>query len=191
MSMPSIKLNCNKCDFESNTRILWGGLNYFTADGELPIEKQLGWCKSCDSFAPIESFEHQKAVTTELDSLSTKLMTLQKRSLVRRIFMPARKEYKNIVKQIYALSKILSLINQRKGTEKCLTCGSANVFIPEGDFSQKATFGGFSSQDFINTGFTHPGCGGEVITSQDPLRISAIFITQLYNTNGILLPEHT
>ena len=67
---PSSKWECNNCDYESSTTVLWGGFNYVLKEEHNLInenvEREYGWCYDCEYICPIE-------IIPTIDSLEIKI----------------------------------------------------------------------------------------------------------------------
>jgi hypothetical protein len=72
---------------------------------------------------------------------------------------------------------------RRKGTERCLECGSSDVKAFDGDvnitLSDDSVFEGSNK-----TGFIHPGCGGELVARGSGARFNIARETRIYTPHG-------
>jgi hypothetical protein len=96
-----------------------------------------------------------------------------------------RKDRLDELQRLSALIALLALIGERHGMERCLHCGSVNVVRFDGDYSGLAPYA--SKEITVNTGFSHPGCGGEFMASINPMRFHHIFEPRLYSVDGYRL----
>ncbi len=133
MSMPCIDLECEHCDFKGNDMVTWGRYTYVHGENEYNVNRCLGWCSDCSKLAPIEDFSDTDKVLKKLGELADELekdavkwgpIRLLKRLLC----------YKWNISEISQLTKRLNIIRLRKGSEKCLDCGSTGVKKFDGDY---------------------------------------------------------
>jgi hypothetical protein len=93
-----------------------------------------------------------------------------------------RQDRQNELERLSGLIAHLALIGQRKGSERCLKCGSVDVARFDGTYSKPNSYA--SKGTTVNTGFCHPGCGGEFLASVNPVRLNLIFEPRLYSVEG-------
>jgi hypothetical protein len=98
------------------------------------------------------------------------------------LFKRTRQDRLNELERLSGLIANLALIGERKGSERCLRCGSVNVERFDGSYSKPNSYASRGTTD--NTGFYHPGCGGEFLASINPIRFNLIFEPRFYSLNG-------
>ena len=184
MSMPSINLDCEKCDFHGSTSTVWGDFKYIENKNEFHLTRTLGWCFDCQRFVPIEDFSNIDEVIAEIGTLTAELKSDYEKWLSFLFSIFTRKHTIGRVDEISDLAKRLSLIRQRKGSEKCLACGSSNIKPFDGDYSLEFEVMEGLVQGSKRTGFTHPDCGGEIIASSSGMRLNMRFSPRYYNFDG-------
>ena len=180
MSMPSINIVCEKCDFTGSSMTTWGRFSYLIDGLEVPLDRELGWCFDCKSFKPIE-YLSSEGIMDEIEKFRSELEDMPSNWLLRLIPF-VRREIKHYRSEIKKQELLLNLIEQRKGTEKCLNCSSTNVKYFDGDYSLE--YNGFMFEGEKRTGFIHPECGGEFIATPCGLRFHMKFDTQYYDFDG-------
>ncbi len=186
MSMPSINLTCEKCNFHGSTVATWGRFSYLYNETEIPVDRELGWCFGCNKLRPIECFcpdETLKVLeenTLELEKLQSKILWL----VIRKIFYSDEAYYKEKIK---TSALALYIASKRSGTEVCLECGGSEVSYFDGDYQLE--YGGMLYKGEKRTGFLHPDCGGEFIATPSPIRLNIRFKTRYYNINGQFLRQ--
>jgi len=187
MSMPFINLDCDKCDFHGSSMTTWGDFRYIANKSELNINRLLGWCFNCKKLAPVEDFSDIDEVIAEIGELTTDLKSDYEKWLSYLFLILTRKHTVYRINEISDLTKRLHLIRQRKGSEKCLTCGSENIKIFDGDYSLEYEVMEGVFQGTKHTGFIHPECGGEIIASSNAMRLNMKFTPQCYNFDGSVI----
>ena len=183
MSMPSIDLTCEKCQFKGSTRRIWGRYSYLDGRYKYPVDRELGWCYSCSDFAAIERFDAYKAYYEASDCLKridqlnsqTRFVMFKKNKA---LMNHCQEELEDAIFRQYQASR-------RKDTERCLTCGSYHVEPFDGDYELE--YSNLQYRGSKRTGFLHPGCGGEFIATPNPVRLNVTFDEQLYDIEGTCL----
>ena len=181
MSMPSIHLDCEVCNHHSSSSITWGDYKYQIDTDLISIDRRLGWCFVCDTFVPIESFEPEDYLK-EIHELQKSIEKLENNLILSFLSSRRKKDSKYFKEQINKNILSLYIAAKRIGTEKCLTCGSQETELFNGDYSLSYENGNY--QGSKRTGFKHPGCGGEFIATPNPIRYHMRFTPQLYDING-------
>jgi len=184
MSMPSIDLTCEKCQFKGSTRRTWGRYTYLDGRYKYPVDRELGWCYSCSDFAPIERFDADKAYDEASDCLrhinrlnnQTKFVVFKKNN--KELIKHYQEKLEDAIFQQYQASR-------RKDTERCLTCGSDHVEPFDGDYELE--YSNLQYRGSKRTGFLHPGCGGEFIATPNPVRLNVAFDERIYDVEGACL----
>jgi hypothetical protein len=90
-----------------------------------------------------------------------------------------------MLNNLHELARKLSLIRERKGTEKCLCCGAMSITRVDGVYSQVSRSKG--RQEKWRTGFVHPNCGGEFLAKPNPIWLHPVFTPNYYTTDGMPL----
>ena len=181
MSMPCIDLECERCDFKDNDMVTWGRYKYLDGENEYWANRCLGWCSDCKKLAPIEDFSDADEVVKKLEETPNELKGFYGKGRLFRLLNIFRSRIHHI-EQLPELAKRLNIISSRKGTEKCLDCGSAGVKKFDGDY--QLDYEGLLYQGEKRTGFIHPDCGGEMIAQPHPTRYNMAFTTRYYNLDG-------
>ena len=181
MSMPSVLLKCEKCEFSGCTAVNWGEHTYIEDDKEIAVSNILGWCANCSRFVPVEDFDDEEEVIADLEqAIKIVSASIQKR-LVVCISKRARNYRDGMLDSLHALTRKLSLIRERKGTEKCLCCGSMSITRVDGVSRSKGR------QEKWRTGFVHPDCGGEFLAKPNPIWLHPVLTPNYYTTDGMPL----
>ncbi len=186
MSMPSIVLQCDKCDYAITDMVLWGHFSYQLDEREISIDRQLGWCHQCEALKSIERFDPDKYLA-RIRECQEELSQLQSSPFTLFISKSQRQKVSYYQEDIEKQAMALYIASKRMGTEKCLECGSDNVEPFNGDYSLEC--GGELYQGEKHTGFHHPGCGGEFIATPNPVRYNMALVHRVYDINGIKLHE--
>jgi len=182
MSMPSIDLDCAKCGFHGSSSVVWGQFFYLLDGYQIPLNRHLGWCHDCESFKPIEYFDPDGCFRKIIEARE-ELKRFKTCSLMQ-VFSKSRRDLvKHYQEKIDKHILMLHLISKRTNTEKCLDCGSTHASPFDGDYS--LTFESFQYHGVKQTGFIHPGCGGEFIATPNPMRFHRSFTPQYYNFDGL------
>ena len=185
--MPFINLDCEKCDFHGSTTTVWGNFKYIENKNELHLTRTLGWCFDCQCFVPIEDFSNIDEVIAKIETLTSELKSDYEKWLSFLFSILTRKNTIDRINEISELAKRLSFIRQRKGSEKCLACGSSNIKPFDGDYSLEFEVMEGLFQGSKRTGFNHPDCGGEIIASSSDMRLNMSFTPRHYNPDGSAL----
>jgi hypothetical protein len=187
--MPSTDLTCNQCGFQGTAAVLWGDFRYVEGGREIPLSRTLGWCTSCSDFVPMEDFSIKDELLGEIDEAMDAIKVRTKRWVSFPLLGRTRKDRQDELERLSALIAHLALIGERNGSERCLHCGSTSVQRFDGDYSEPDSYA--SKGTTVNTGFLHPGCGGEFLASINPLRLNLIFEPRLYSVEGHGLDRQT
>lgn len=195
MSLPVISFSCDRCGFTSSNMVFWGRFYYQIGNGRyIHVERCAGWCFDCQTFAPIEELNQEKAMN-ELQRVKKELWKHQEQlgkiesykiGIISRWFTSSKKLEALRTKVGYlqinvssALSYV-NLINSRKSPARCLRCCQSNItpFVmpPVEDNPGKHL-----------TGFIHPNCGGNIIAENSNTRIAMKYKTCIYSIEGNFL----
>ena len=167
--------------------VLWGPMLYLIDGKKISVDRRLGWCHECQELKPIEHFkpdEYLAGIREHQDKLS------KLQSSPFKLFISVSKRYraKLYQEEIEKQALALYITSKRRGTEKCLACGSDKVVSFDGDYSLEYD-GAALYLGEKHTGFYHPGCGGEFVATPNPIRFNIAFIDKYYDINGIRLHE--
>ncbi len=187
MSMPTIHLNCDKCGYSVSTTVICGSYSYLVNEIKIPLKRKLGWCNCCNSFSAIEYFNDD--LFEEIINCRDHLEELQSRWILNCLSSSRRKEINSYQKKLIEVSLRLHIISERKGDEKCLSCGSNDILLFDGDYSLEYDIIDGLYKGTKKTGFIHPNCGGEFIAIPSSYRIIMGFTPKYYDKYGILIPD--
>jgi hypothetical protein len=185
MSMASTELVCDKCEFKGSNAVVWGDFRYIKGGLEIPLSRTLGWCADCSDFVAMEYFAIKDELLSDIGEALEAIKVRTKRWASLSLLARTRKDRQDELERLSALIAHLALIGGRKGMEKCLHCGSSSVERFDGDYSKTDSY--TSKGTPVNTGFFHPGCGGEFLASVNPIRLNMIFEPRLYSVDGHLI----
>ena len=180
--MPSTDLICNQCGFQGSAAVVRGDFRYIEGEREIPLQRTLGWCADCSDFVPMEDFAIKDELLAEIERILHPINVRANRWASFSLFKRTRKGRLNELERLSGLIARLSLIGDRKGSERCLKCGSVDVERFNGDYSGLVPYG--SNETTIHTGFCHPGCGGEFLASVNPIRLNLVFEPRFYSMVG-------
>lgn len=191
MSVPHIDLTCNKCGEGSSPGQLNKHRVYLDGDVEIPVYSTLAWCEHCATLRPVEHFNDTVWTQEEIDEIDAELVQLTDtwfKRLSIRLFNSNRGHREWLDERRTALTHRLALIEERRGDEACLICGSRDLKPFTGDYSLELgdTFAYVGSKP---TGFIHPGCGGEFIATGSDIRFHFARITYCYSPDGEFIEE--
>jgi hypothetical protein len=171
MSIPSKVLRCSACENTTNTFILYRNLRYLFKNTDIRIPKTLGYCHDCDALGVIENFENINYELEEVKDYSAQAIKSAK-SIISFNLSPRMIKWRSTPAQkLTSLAYFFAIALKRKGDERCLRCLGHNVIKFNGDmnipYSSASCY-----EETRNTGFYHPGCGGEYIVSGSEARFS-------------------
>lgn len=186
MSMPMYTIKCSGCDYATSNRITWGHFEYESGEKRLSVKRDIAWCNQCHELAAVESFTvgsfDEEWIWVELDSLQQEVMPSFWR-YIRARFNGQYRKTSGCLEQVRSRIDELLLAIRRKGTERCLTCGSQDLKVFH--VADAGMSDSLSPPEFI-----HPGCGGQICTSDSSMRISMAFRhIRVYSLNGEFLRE--
>ena len=189
MSMSPVDLKCDKCGHQSDSSVVWGQFVYLDGDKELSINRRLSWCHDCENFVPVEDFEDINKLISESKS-SLEVISNELLKPFRLLFRKTSKvHWKNHIDKFEQNIKRFEIISNRRGTEKCLHCGSMDIERSEIEYKLHSDEG--DNIDFLYTLFFHPKCGGEYIATRSSIMINTNPPKRIYNLNGKLLEKCT
>ncbi|NOH79499.1 hypothetical protein F0231_07060 [Vibrio sp. RE86] len=179
MSVPSTILTCDRCGFSSSTSRGSGNYKYLIEGKEVYVSKMLGWCQDCNNFQAIEHFDADRPwneiieCREEIERLKSRYLPWKNRRYIR--------YQQDTIEQN---TQLLYVFAKRKGSEKCLTCGSQKIIPFDGDCSLKLDAEAYVYTGEKPTGFKHPGCGGEFVATPAEVRLSLRRATVYYDIAG-------
>ena len=196
MSVPSYSILCNQCDYKSSSRASHGRYFYKDDEGQFNLERQLGWCNSCQSITAIEDFRKTAEVASkvrfELELISLKTGTVWA-NILNVLFKSRREWIASIIETTESYAKYIELAIARTGQERCLKC-SSYVVVP---YKPAKEGGGFKEKgDFMyhgehKTDFEHPGCGGTFYEKADNVRLHGKFEPRYYKLDGSFIESYS
>lgn len=164
MSFEVLEFQCDNCDFHSSDLDTWGIWEYLLPNGvRIQAEIRLGWCHDCKNIAPVEYLD-VSAAQAEVKKRQEYLATLKADSSLQEDV----EDWQFYANRLADAEDYLSVITNRKSPPKCLSCGSDHAVAPV----VSSTSGVESDGVPVPTGFTHPGCGGQITMSYDGFRIA-------------------
>jgi len=161
MSLPFYSLSCTNCDYTGryafNVRYQVEGVAY-------PISGVLtqGWCTDCEKVVTIyspssfsaEDAQNEIAERNEIvDNLTKGLLG----KLLKKMSSERQEQLANIKSDIAILERWSIFIKSSQIKDRCLTCGSENVFVVKLPDEYKTP---------TRIGVTH-SCGGEIIATSE------------------------
>lgn len=182
MSMPSIDLDCNKCEHSGSSMALWGRYSYTDGEHEINIHRDLGWCFGCERLTAVESLSITD-YCKDMHGYISELSRLTKHSLLLLFSKYSRARIKLLQGKIKVTNDLIAQIAGGKREPRCLSCGSTHVDPFDGDYSLE--YEGLNYDGEKKTGYIHKGCGGEFIAKPNPLRFNMKFPHLLYNLSGV------
>jgi hypothetical protein len=179
VSSPGTTIYCNRCDFHHGDALLWGRRAYLLADGrQLSIPRRYGWCEDCQRVSVVETLsqadlsdEKQKA-EQELEDLFGGDVNHDEQGW----------QVSSLKERIDEIAELLKLLSLRTRSPCCLECGSSRVTAP---LSSNREI--WSAKGPVGTGFTHPGCGGELWLHKNGIRFAIRPSVRLYTPDGIFI----
>ena len=145
MSLPMTCLRCDRCGCVGLVAGLPTDAAYVVDGLAIPMLMRLGYCCDCSTIGPIlESFEDEASTASMLKNAHVS----------------------GDCAQVSLLEARLTLIHQRRGSERCVMCGGHNA-VPIGQIPNLE-----DGVDRKPTTFKHPGCGGLFWHEDAGLRIA-------------------
>ena len=192
MSVPSYSILCNQCDYKSSSRASHGRYFYKDDEGQFNLERQLGWCNSCQSITAIEDFGKTSTAASEIRSnlYSIRRDTATVFANLLNVFFKSRREsLSSKIKAINGHAKYIELAEARRGQERCLKC-SSHAVIPYKPIREGGGFketGDFMLHGQHVTDVEHPGCGGMFYERAEDVRLHGKFDSKFYTTDGVFI----
>ena len=191
MSVPSYSILCSQCDYRSSSNASNGQYYYKDDEGQFNLERQLGWCNSCQGITAIEDFGKTSKAASEIRS---KLYPIRRdtgtvfANILNVLFKSRREWLDSTIETINSYAKYIELAKARTGQERCLKC-SSYVVVPYKPAKEGGDLDvhGFMYHGERNTDFEHPGCGGTFYEKADNVRLHGKFEPRFYTTDGVFI----
>jgi hypothetical protein len=198
MSMPVATYQCTACDYSCWDAATWGYRYYLYGESRVRMAVTLGWCHLCNGLAAVEVLptalgeaERQQqldalriALHEELTASPTKRRWWQLHARKGTKQIRLESEIKSAEEDLAKYHLRRAALSNRTSQGRCLRCGAEECApLPphEKDYFDMASTP-------IPTGFTHPGCGGELVTICDGTRLNVRLTDKAYDLEGQLLP---
>lgn len=188
MSVASVIIHCEKCDYRASSNIVNGLFSYIVDGKRVHTDRRIGWCNECEELRPLEYFKPDKLLAAVRQYLA-EMDNLKPGGLLHLISSSRRYQIKNCRQKIEEATLALHIAAKRTGSEKCLSCGSDNIDPNEGDYTLEYDVASSAYVDSKRSGLYHPRCGGEFIVTPDPVRYNITFDDRCYDFNGIRLSD--
>ena len=200
MSVPGVDISCDQCEYSGSRDVIFGTFKYNTPNGRISLPRNLGWCLSCNSLAPIEEASQdvrRKSLEDDLKSINREIEKekkdlLRKIPFFKRIFSSPQlcsEALEKLQEQADWIASELSspvlledyLNDPRK--PRCLTCGSDKVSkVPKMPDGLNDFYDDYRVK--IPIGMKHPGCGGQLLASTSEMRFNRSFSDRMYDLSG-------
>lgn len=200
MSMPVATYKCTACDFSRWDAITWGYRYYLYGRIKVPMKVSPGWCQACNDLVAVEVLP---TATREAELLK-QFNAIEDQLNESYIYFPLRKRWwqchaRKTQQQLELESEIESgkarlaeyrlrraALSTRTSLARCLRCSFENCApLP----SHEADYFDMASAP-APIGFTHPGCGGELLAICDGTRLSLVMTETAYDIEGRRLAQH-
>lgn len=189
MSMEPIRITCGKCEFESSDSVTWGSFSYILPNGkEMGAGRALGWCYTCKTFAPIESFPLLADINKKIEELEKDVNSY---SFLKKLFNKDKIEW--LHKELDEQLAERLFLEERKDPPKCLKCGSFEIesvkiesdsrIITEDDPLRETDFDLSNVPNYWLT-FKHPVCGGTLKAELCGFGLHCKFEPRYYDGQG-------
>ncbi len=192
MSMPYRILECEKCGYTASEFSLWGRRSYRVDGLDVPMYVRFGWCARCEELLAIESFEDADTTLKEVEDARGDLHRYLGSPLapLLGLLLPGRRKALGYaMERLHIGARRLHVIARRRGTERCLSCGSREVIPFEGNMDLPYDLMNRSFQGLRLTGFVHPGCGGIFFAKPSGVCINMVMPRRWYDFDGLLIEE--
>jgi len=188
MSMPTYKVCCNKCDYQAWSHKLWGAKEYVDSSGKgIPVDATFSWCNKCQSIEPIESFDNTSTYVSKLheslDAIKADTNSIIKLFFIR-LMSRVRVTDKYFLNEAQEYARKIEQDIKRKGTEKCLSCGSNDVELYVGDKSIGWHSVSETDGESALLNIQHPNCGGEFFIPSEFNRIAMALEKRKFSLDG-------
>lgn len=181
MSFPTSWITCEKCRKAYSGDFPSGHYVYEFTDGtQLDLSRQHGWCDDCWTLVEMEDLSTGH-LSKDIEQLRRKLQT--HKSGLNRVLPKERKAAAELLKQISELDKGLLYRQRRSSPAKCLRCGSPHTSsLPPLNWPTKSGI-------YVRNTWTHPGCGGTMLTHGDDTHFSETSPLLVFDPDGIFVRE--
>jgi len=178
--MPFDIISCQKCDEQWDSTKLWGEFKYVLDTGqEIYLDRTFGWCYHCNTFQPVEVLPKLQEIEEEIKELKNKADELNSRGFFESLFDNRSKERVSFLEeQIADAEAHIEWRKNRSSEPKCLKCSNADFEIVDYRLQE-------STERKLE--FTHPGCGGGLVTRKSEIRLNMRLNTYLFNGDGVAL----
>ena len=189
MGMPTSSITCKKCGFGVSSMLLWGEYVYVDQHNEFNCNRTYGWCKYCAGITAVEDFTNISAQIKQIQMRSAWLRN-ENASFWHHLlclFSSAKRKYsQSHLDNVNNAVKTITLANKRRGTERCLSCGSNEIQTLNVIDGTVQTLNTLS----INNGnFAHPNCGGEFFIENNNIWFSVRGKKKIYAPDGKFVEE--
>lgn len=186
--MPIYKVCCEKCGYQAWSSKLWGPKSYIDSNGkDIPVNVSFSWCNECQSFEPVESFhntlDYVHKLNESIENIKTDTNSIIKLFFIR-LMSRTRVTDKYFVNEAERYVRKIEQDLKRKGTEKCITCGSEDVVLYSGDKSIGWQLVTKREDENVFINIQHPNCGGSLYITHDSLRIMMTFDERMFSLDG-------
>ncbi len=186
MSMTFGEIHCDLCDFRTTTMNIWGWFFYVFPDNyQMWVNRKLGWCYSCKTMQPVETFPELSKLTEIVPYLKAELAKLTGNGILKFLkpyFGKNKVEIGLILEEIVKAERFIALLKERKSPPKCLECSGSEIAcfdMPE--FYEKK-----GPQQIL---FRHPGCNGQLWIEESDLRLAMQMRSRYYTLEGDFISE--
>jgi len=170
----------------------WGIFEYQDTEGRYPCNRQLGWCADCNDLVPMEDFSNPDSYAEHIEDrlhwLKSETYSAWQ-AFLNALSRRRRTRHQEWLVEAEAALRGLRNGQLRRGTERCLKCGSQAVSSFDGCVDVRLSDDGMVFEGRNPTGYLHPGCGGEFVAEGSEMRFSMRFFTRVYSPEGYLLAE--
>jgi excinuclease UvrABC ATPase subunit len=169
--------------------LLWGAYVYVDQQDEFSCNRTYGWCKHCAGITAVEDFTN---INGQLEQIRMRSAWLKDESAsfwhhFICLFSTAKRKYsQSHLDDVNNAVKTITLANKRRGTERCLSCGSNAVQtlkIVDGALQMQ------NSSGIIKDNFAHPDCGGEFLIENNDIWFSVRGRKKIYSHDGKFVEE--
>ena len=171
MSTDFLNFTCDKCSFQGDSLVTFGGFYWSYKEQMYQFERQLGLCSHCDEIVAMEklpdSYTMKRAREIRKDYTGQPLFQLTEKDYAKYL---ASQEGFAVIDRVIAL----------KRRPVCLKCGGYKVQVIE----LPSNAGGSIP---INIGVKHTGCSGNLkVQGSDGVRLGMNPIKYIYDIYGKL-----
>ena len=195
MSVEIGQIKCDRCDFKASTSVIWGRYAYELPDGiRINLNRRYGWCCDCKTIAPVEDLRYLDFSKDTGGTLSESLLEYESeikrlgKGIIGRLgFNKGRIKYieekiKVVRDRHREITANNNLVKSRIGKPRCLKCSGRKISYLDLPEKEECT------QQFIPTGFIHPGCNGQIMIGYFGFRIAMSFNEiHIYDSEGVYL----